>query len=212
MPYIHYVHAQASLIAEELLKSNPDVVRIIFNKFRSAISFKPTIATVLMPEVSWKLLLALWFAGGAPSSSIVGPSTHAPLCSCLKWAVCVCVRALDCVCVCACPLVQCTGTCSQAATPVITHMHICPHPPPSLYPDCGAADVRAQRQQAGRVRHGVGCRELRHDARLGRVPAGLGEGVRGEESVCVCERGRWGERDRQRCVRCRSQLAGWALQ
>lgn len=48
---MHHLHAQASLIAEDLLKSNPDVVRVIFNKFRSAISFKPTIATVLLPEV-----------------------------------------------------------------------------------------------------------------------------------------------------------------
>lgn len=43
---------QASMIAEELLKHNPDVVRIVYNKFRSAISFKPTVATVLLPEVS----------------------------------------------------------------------------------------------------------------------------------------------------------------
>ncbi len=39
------------MIAEELLKHNPDVVRILYNKFKSAITFKPTIATVLMPEV-----------------------------------------------------------------------------------------------------------------------------------------------------------------
>lgn len=47
---IRVTFAQASLIAEELLKSNPDVVRIVYNKFKSAISFKPTLATVLMPE------------------------------------------------------------------------------------------------------------------------------------------------------------------
>ena len=45
-------NTQASLIAEELLAHNPDAVRILFNKFRSAISFKPTIATVLSPDVS----------------------------------------------------------------------------------------------------------------------------------------------------------------
>lgn len=42
--------AQASLISEELLKHNPDAVRVVFNKFHSAISFKPTVSTVLTPE------------------------------------------------------------------------------------------------------------------------------------------------------------------
>ncbi|PNH00715.1 ATP synthase subunit gamma, mitochondrial [Tetrabaena socialis] len=40
---------QASIITEELLKGNPEVVKVLFNKFRSAISFKPTLATVLAP-------------------------------------------------------------------------------------------------------------------------------------------------------------------
>ena len=43
---------QASTIAEELLKYNPDSVRVLFNKFYSAISFKPTVSTILTPEVS----------------------------------------------------------------------------------------------------------------------------------------------------------------
>ena len=38
---------QASLIAEEVLKAGPDAVRVLFNKFHSAITFKPTVATVL---------------------------------------------------------------------------------------------------------------------------------------------------------------------
>jgi F-type H+-transporting ATPase subunit gamma len=42
---------QAALITEELLKSNPEVVKVLFNKFRSAISFKPTLATILTPQV-----------------------------------------------------------------------------------------------------------------------------------------------------------------
>ncbi|GAX85440.1 hypothetical protein CEUSTIGMA_g13654.t1 [Chlamydomonas eustigma] len=42
--------SQASTIAEELLKYNPDAVRVIFNKFYSAISFKPTISTILTPS------------------------------------------------------------------------------------------------------------------------------------------------------------------
>lgn len=39
------------MIAEELLKHNPEVVKVMFNKFHSAISFKPTLATVLTAEV-----------------------------------------------------------------------------------------------------------------------------------------------------------------
>lgn len=42
---------QASLIAEEVLRENADAVRVLFNKFHSAISFKPTMATVLNAEV-----------------------------------------------------------------------------------------------------------------------------------------------------------------
>lgn len=41
---------QASLIAEQILATNPNAIRIMFNKFRSAISFKPTLATVLTAE------------------------------------------------------------------------------------------------------------------------------------------------------------------
>ncbi|KAI8469133.1 MAG: F1F0 ATP synthase gamma subunit [Monoraphidium minutum] len=39
--------SQASVIAEEVLASEPDAVKVLFNKFHSAISFKPTLATVL---------------------------------------------------------------------------------------------------------------------------------------------------------------------
>ena len=39
----------ASAVAEEVLKSEYDVVRIIFNRFVSAIAQKPTLATVLSP-------------------------------------------------------------------------------------------------------------------------------------------------------------------
>jgi F-type H+-transporting ATPase subunit gamma len=39
--------SQASLIAEEILRQQGDAVRVIFNKFYSAISFRPTLATVL---------------------------------------------------------------------------------------------------------------------------------------------------------------------
>lgn len=43
---------QASSVAEELLKTEYDAARVIYNRFHSAISFKPTIATVLSPDVS----------------------------------------------------------------------------------------------------------------------------------------------------------------
>lgn len=47
---------QASLIAEELLKYNPEAIRVLYNKFGSAISFKPTVATVMTPETMEKQL------------------------------------------------------------------------------------------------------------------------------------------------------------
>ena len=43
---------QACYLAEEVLKTEYDAARIIFNRFQSAISFKPTISTVLSPDVS----------------------------------------------------------------------------------------------------------------------------------------------------------------
>eukprot|EP00882_Tetradesmus_deserticola_P001339 GHRQ01001449.1.p1 GENE.GHRQ01001449.1~~GHRQ01001449.1.p1 ORF type:complete len:328 (+),score=182.51 GHRQ01001449.1:111-1094(+) len=42
--------SQASLVAEEVLREGGDAVRVVFNKFHSAISFKPTLATVLNAE------------------------------------------------------------------------------------------------------------------------------------------------------------------
>lgn len=39
------------MIAEEILRNRSDAVRILYNKFHSAISFKPTMATVLSAEV-----------------------------------------------------------------------------------------------------------------------------------------------------------------
>jgi F-type H+-transporting ATPase subunit gamma len=42
---------QASLVAEEVLREGGDAVRVVFNKFHSAISFKPTMATVLNADV-----------------------------------------------------------------------------------------------------------------------------------------------------------------
>ena len=42
---------QAASIADEVLKTEYDAARILFNRFHSAISFKPTITTVLSPDV-----------------------------------------------------------------------------------------------------------------------------------------------------------------
>ena len=48
---------QAAAVAEEILKTEYDAARILFNRFHSAISFKPTIATVLSPDVSFLLIM-----------------------------------------------------------------------------------------------------------------------------------------------------------
>jgi F-type H+-transporting ATPase subunit gamma len=42
--------AQASAVSEEILKTEYDSVRLLYNSFKSAISFKPTISTILSPE------------------------------------------------------------------------------------------------------------------------------------------------------------------
>jgi len=42
--------ATVSAVAEDIMKSDFDASRIVFNKFKSAISFLPTVATVLSPE------------------------------------------------------------------------------------------------------------------------------------------------------------------
>lgn len=34
------------MIAEEILKQEPDAIKVLFNKFHSAISFKPTVRAV----------------------------------------------------------------------------------------------------------------------------------------------------------------------
>ena len=49
-PGFWHCPSQVSAIAEELMKTEYDAVRIIFNRFSSAISFKPTVATVLSPD------------------------------------------------------------------------------------------------------------------------------------------------------------------
>nr|6RD4_S Chain S, ATP synthase gamma chain, mitochondrial [Polytomella sp. Pringsheim 198.80]6RD9_S Chain S, ATP synthase gamma chain, mitochondrial [Polytomella sp. Pringsheim 198.80]6RDB_S Chain S, ATP synthase gamma chain, mitochondrial [Polytomella sp. Pringsheim 198.80]6RDC_S Chain S, ATP synthase gamma chain, mitochondrial [Polytomella sp. Pringsheim 198.80]6RDE_S Chain S, ATP synthase gamma chain, mitochondrial [Polytomella sp. Pringsheim 198.80]6RDG_S Chain S, ATP synthase gamma chain, mitoc len=53
---VRVTFGQASLIVEELIKHNPQSYQILFNKFRSAISFKPTVATILSPDLLEKQL------------------------------------------------------------------------------------------------------------------------------------------------------------
>lgn len=44
---------QVSVLADDILKNVEfDALRIVYNKFESVVSFIPTVATVLSPEVS----------------------------------------------------------------------------------------------------------------------------------------------------------------
>lgn len=45
-----FTFSQIAMVAEDLLKTEYDAVRVVYNRFVSAISFKPTIATVLSPD------------------------------------------------------------------------------------------------------------------------------------------------------------------
>lgn len=62
---------QVSAIAEELLKTEFDAARLIFNRFQSAIAYKPTIATVLSPDNLEKE--AAEGGGGLDQYEIEGP-------------------------------------------------------------------------------------------------------------------------------------------
>lgn len=59
-PQARLTFTTASQVAEELMKREPETVRIVFNKFQSAISFRPTIATALsgpmvrLPARAWR--------------------------------------------------------------------------------------------------------------------------------------------------------------
>lgn len=44
---------QIAVLADDILKNVEfDALRVVFNKFHSVISFKPTMSTILSPEVS----------------------------------------------------------------------------------------------------------------------------------------------------------------
>ena len=61
---------QACSIAEEVLKTEYDVARIVYNRFVSAIAQKPTIATVMSPDALEKEAEA---GGGLDRYEIEGP-------------------------------------------------------------------------------------------------------------------------------------------
>eukprot|EP00891_Asterochloris_glomerata_P000769 jgi/Astpho2/769/Aster-00628 len=67
---LRITYAQAASIAEELLKTEYDAVRLVFNRFVSAIAFKPTIATVLSPDALEKSVEA---GGALDSYEVEGP-------------------------------------------------------------------------------------------------------------------------------------------
>ncbi len=62
--------AQASTIAEELLKTEYDAARLVFNRFQSAIAFKPTVVTVLSPDALEKEVEA---GGSLDQYEVEGP-------------------------------------------------------------------------------------------------------------------------------------------
>jgi F-type H+-transporting ATPase subunit gamma len=62
--------SQSSAIAEELLKTEYDAVRLVYNRFVSAISFKPTIATILSPDALEKNVEA---GGALDTYEVEGP-------------------------------------------------------------------------------------------------------------------------------------------
>jgi len=66
----------ASQVAEELMKREPETVRIVFNKFQSAISFRPTIATALSGPM---LLDVLQSKGTMDKYEIEGPEDELEL-------------------------------------------------------------------------------------------------------------------------------------
>jgi F-type H+-transporting ATPase subunit gamma len=64
-----------SLIADEILKNKPDVTRVVFNQFKSAMSFLPTVSTVMSAEVAEKRAEA----GGMMDEYEIEEEDRAPL-------------------------------------------------------------------------------------------------------------------------------------
>lgn len=63
-------YSLASAIAEEILKTEYDAVRLVYNRFQTAITYKPTIATVLAPATLEKAAEA---GGSLDQYEVEGP-------------------------------------------------------------------------------------------------------------------------------------------
>ncbi|XP_057950639.1 ATP synthase subunit gamma, mitochondrial [Malania oleifera] len=73
-------YTQVSVLADDILKNvEYDALRIIFNKFQSAVAFLPTMATVLSPEVVEREAEAGGMIGDLDSYEIEGGETKAEI-------------------------------------------------------------------------------------------------------------------------------------
>ncbi|KAK9278096.1 hypothetical protein L1049_027654 [Liquidambar formosana] len=73
-------YSQVSVLADDILKNvEYDALRIIFNKFQSVVSFIPTMATILSPEVVEKEAEAGGRLGDLDSYEIEGGETKAEI-------------------------------------------------------------------------------------------------------------------------------------
>ncbi|CAN6301787.1 unnamed protein product [Urochloa humidicola] len=73
-------YTQIAALADDILKNvEYDVLRVIFNKFHSVISFKPTMVTILSPEVAEKESEAGGKVGDLDSYEIEGGETKAEI-------------------------------------------------------------------------------------------------------------------------------------
>ncbi|CAL4913257.1 unnamed protein product [Urochloa decumbens] len=73
-------YTQIAVLADDILKNvEYDALRVIFNKFQSVISFKPTMVTILSPEVAEKESEAGGKVGDLDSYEIEGGETKAEI-------------------------------------------------------------------------------------------------------------------------------------
>ncbi|KAL5679613.1 hypothetical protein ACJX0J_005998, partial [Zea mays] len=73
-------YTQIAVLADDILKNvEYDALRVIFNKFHSVISFKPTMVTILSPEVAEKEAEAGGKTGDLDSYEIEGGETKAEI-------------------------------------------------------------------------------------------------------------------------------------
>ncbi|CAL4929787.1 unnamed protein product [Urochloa decumbens] len=78
--YTQFNKFQIAVLADDILKNvEYDALRVIFNKFQSVISFKPTMVTILSPEVAEKESEAGGKVGDLDSYEIEGGETKAEI-------------------------------------------------------------------------------------------------------------------------------------